>query len=195
MLTSLLMQPYTEKTVSDRAYDQASRAQICFLYKPVWEKVGRVDKALHHHSWLIIPLIGVTHGFGPHVNNTSSRRLSSTKTLRQRERVHSLDITDELRHRRIYVRELFLKIKMEINKFLPWLFFYLCRRSVGVLSRPVLKYLVKTKSADSCDSSIKCYPSILMTKLMVSCQEHNNQSHPRTMDVSELIRGEVQQKT
>ena len=56
---------------------------------------------------------------------------------------------------------------MKINKFLPWLFFYLWGRSVGVLSRPVLKYLVKTKSADSCDSSIKCYPSILMTKLMV----------------------------
>lgn len=66
---------------------------------------------------------------------------------------------------------------------------------MGVLSRPVLKYLAKTKSADSGDSSIKCYPSILMTKLMVSCQEHNNQSRPRTIDVSELIRGEVQEKT
>ena len=71
---------------------------------------GGFDKALHHHSWLIIPLIGVTHGFGPHVNNASSRRPSSTKTLRQRESV-SLDITDELRHRRIYDRELFLLLK------------------------------------------------------------------------------------
>ncbi len=41
---------------------------------------------------------------------------------------------------------------------------------MGALSRALLKYLVKTKSADSCDSGIKFYPSLLMTKLMAACK-------------------------
>lgn len=73
------------------------------------------------------------------------------------------------------IREHLLKGKI-INTFLG-LLFYLCRRSVGALSGAVVGFLVKTKSADSCDSSITFYPSLLMTKLMVACKCHNNQPH------------------
>lgn len=74
-----------------------------------------------------------------------------------------------------------LSIRTIINGVLRLCFIY-----VG----GVFQYLVKTKSADSCDCSREFYASALLTKLVPACHSHPCAIKART---SVILRGEIQQ--